>query len=129
MTHPFGKNEFTSTLRLYRDVRRLDITTEIVNREAFVRYRVLFPTTITTERMIRKFRSAPSSASRRRSFPPKIGWTYSNDHHGLAVLNRGLPGNNVTQNVMMLSLARSSRLISYGYIGGYEPGVSSDSGS
>ena len=40
------------------------------------------------------------------------------------MLNRGLPGNNVAQSVMMLSLARSSRLISYGYIGGYEQGVS-----
>ena len=46
----------------------------------------------------------------------------------LAVLNRGLPGNNVADGTMMLSLARSTRIQAYGYGGGYEPGMSSDSG-
>ncbi|MBV8707628.1 MAG: hypothetical protein JO028_10600 [Acidobacteriaceae bacterium] len=39
-----------------------------------------------------------------------------------------MPGNNVTDGKLMLSLLRSARLISYGFIGGYEPGVGSDTG-
>jgi alpha-mannosidase len=128
VSHPFGKNEFTSTLRLYRHVRRLEITTEILNQEAFVRYRVLFPTTISDGKNNQEIPFGAIERIQAQEFPAQNWMDFSNGHHGLAVLNRGLPGNNVTQSVMMLSLARSSRLISYGYIGGYEPGVSSDTG-
>ena len=128
VSHPFGKNEFTSTLRLYRDVRRLEITTEILNQEAFVRYRVLFPTTISDGKNNQEIPFGAIERIQSQEFPAQNWMDFSNDHHGLAVLNRGLPGNNVAQSVMMLSLARSSRLISYGYVGGYEPGVSSDTG-
>jgi alpha-mannosidase len=128
VSHPFGKNEFTSTLRLYRDVRRLEITTEIVNQEPFVRYRVLFPTPISDGKNTQEIPFGAIERIQAQEFPAQNWMDLSNDHHGLAVLNRGLPGNNVAQSVMMLSLARSSRLISYGYIGGYGPGVSSDTG-
>ena len=128
VSHPFGKNEFTSTLRLYRNLRRLEITTEIVNQEPFVRYRVLFPTAISDGRNNQEIPFGVIERIQAQEFPAQNWMDFSNDHHGLAVLNRGLPGNNVAQGVMMLSLARSSRLISYGYIGGYEPGVSSDTG-
>jgi alpha-mannosidase len=39
-----------------------------------------------------------------------------------------LPGNNVAGNTLLLSLMRSARLISYGSIGGFEQGTSSDTG-
>jgi alpha-mannosidase len=39
-----------------------------------------------------------------------------------------MPGNNVDGGTMMLSLMRSARINSYVFHGGYEPGVSSDSG-
>ncbi len=128
VSHPFGKNEFTSTLRLYRDARRLEITTEIVNQEPFVRYRVLFPTAISDGKNTQEIPFGAIERIQAQEFPAQNWMDFSNDLHGLAVLNRGLPGNNVAQSVMMLSLARSSRLISYGYIGGYEQGVSSDTG-
>jgi alpha-mannosidase len=128
VSHPFGKNEFTTTVRLYRDVRRIDITTEIVNQEAFVRYRVLFPTTIADGKNNQEIPFGAIERIQAQEFPAQNWMDFGNDRHGLALLNQGLPGNNVAQNVMMLSLARSSRLISYGYIGGYEPGVSSDTG-
>jgi len=44
------------------------------------------------------------------------------------LLNRGLPGNNVAGGTMMLSLMRSTRIVAYGFGGGYEPGMSSDTG-
>ena len=37
---------FATTVRLYTGLRRIDIRTQILNQDQFVRYRVLFPTTI-----------------------------------------------------------------------------------
>jgi hypothetical protein len=39
-----------------------------------------------------------------------------------------MPGNNVACRTLMLSLMRSARINSYVFHGGYEPGVSSDTG-
>ena len=44
------------------------------------------------------------------------------------MLNIGLPGNVVTDGTMMVSLLRAHTLGAYGFGGGYEPGMSSDSG-
>ena len=52
----------------------------------------------------------------------------SDGRRGLALLNMGLPGNTVTDGTMMLSLLRSHNLGAYGFGGGYEPGMSSESG-
>jgi alpha-mannosidase len=46
----------------------------------------------------------------------------------LALINRGLPGNNTAAGTMMLSLLRSSKILGYAFHGGYEPGVGSDTG-
>ena len=42
--------------------------------------------------------------------------------------NLGLPGNVVTDGTMMVSLLRAHTLGAYGFGGGFEPGMSSDSG-
>jgi alpha-mannosidase len=44
------------------------------------------------------------------------------------VLNTGLPGNLVTDGTMMISLLRAHTLGAYGFGGGYEPGMTSDTG-
>ena len=44
------------------------------------------------------------------------------------MLNVGLPGNVVTGSTMMVSLLRAHTLGAYGFGGGYEPGMSSESG-
>jgi len=64
----------------------------------------------------------------RQEFPAQNWIDYSDGTHGLSLINEGMPGNNVTDGKLMLSLMRSARLISYGFIGGYEPGVGSDTG-
>ena len=46
IAHPFGEGSFETTVRLYPGIRRIDIRTEILNNDKFVRYRVLFPTSI-----------------------------------------------------------------------------------
>ena len=61
-------------------------------------------------------------------FPAQNWADYGDGQRGVALLNRGLPGNLATDGTMMLSLARSTAIVAYGFGGGYAPGMSSDSG-
>jgi alpha-mannosidase len=124
VAHPFGKKgSFATTVRLYNGMRRIDFCTKLVNDEPFVRYRVLFPTSI---REGQSFHEIPFGAIRRPDgieFPAQNWIDYGNGREGVALLNRGLPGNNVTDGTMMLSLMRSTRIVSYGDAsGGYTAG-------
>ncbi len=126
IAHPFGKNHFATRVRLYDGLRRIDIHTELVNQEEFVRYRAVFPTSIAKGTATEEIAFGAIERPERREFPAQNWSDWSDGSRGLALLNRGLPGNNVAGGEMMLSLMRSTRLISYGYIGGLEPGVGSD---
>lgn len=129
VAHPFGdKGQFSTTVRLYAGLRRTDIRTRILNNDEFVRYRVLFPTSVADGK---RFDEIPFGAIQRPEgieFPAQNWVDYGDGDRGLALLNRGLPGNNVADGTMMLSLCRSTRIVAYGFGGGYEPGMSSDSG-
>jgi alpha-mannosidase len=128
VSHPFGDNNFGTTVRLYAGLRRIDVSTRILNNEKSVRYRVLFPTSI---RDGIAHHEIPFGAIQRPAgieLPAQNWVDYGNRERGLAVLNRGLPGNNVADGTMMVSLLRSSRIQAYGYQGGYERGMSSDTG-
>ncbi len=46
VARPFGSGKFATTVRLYQSLRRIEVTTRLVNQEKYVRYQVLFPTTI-----------------------------------------------------------------------------------
>src|SRR5205085_1946504 len=100
-----------------------DISTDLVNQEEFVRYRVVFPTSIPKGTSMEEIPFGAIERPQRQEFPAQNWGDYGDGSKGLALLNRGLPGNNVADGNMMLSLMRSARLISYGFIGGYEPGV------
>jgi alpha-mannosidase len=128
VSHPFGSGQFATAVRLYRGIRRVDIRTQLFNNEKFVRYRALFPTTV---RGGKNTQEIPFGAIERPvgvEFPAQNWLDYGDGARGVALLNRGLPGNNVGENTLMLSLMRSARIQAYAYHGGYEPGVSSDSG-
>ena len=43
---PLATEDFATTVRVYPGMRRIDIHTRLVNNDKFVRYRVLFPTSI-----------------------------------------------------------------------------------
>jgi alpha-mannosidase len=127
VAHPFGSNTFSTKVRIYQGMRRLDFETTILNRDKFVRYRLLVPTTITNGH---NFQEIPFGAIERptaQEFPAQNWIDYSDGAHGVALLNRGLPGNNVADGTLMLSLLRSTRIQSYGIGGGFE-GQGSDSG-
>jgi len=127
IARPFGSGYLHSRIRLYAGLPRIDLHTEILNNEQWVRYRAIFPTTIREGAITHEI---PFGAIERpeQELPAQNWIDYSDGCHGLGLINRGLPGNNVDDGVMMLSLCRASELVAYGFIGGNEPGVSSSSG-
>lgn len=127
--HPFsGQGNFKTVVRLYAGLRRIDISTKILNNDQFVRYRVLFQTTIHQGQIIHEIPFGAIERPDGIEFPSQ-NWIDINDgHKGVALLNRGLPGNNIANGTMLLSLMRSTSIVAYGYSGGYEPGMTSKSG-
>ena len=102
--HPFGTNSFATTVRVYSSLPRIDFATQILNNERFVRYRLLVPTTITNGR---NFQEIPFGAIERpiaQEFPAQNWIDYSDGQRGVALINRGLPGNNVADGTLMVSL-------------------------
>jgi alpha-mannosidase len=126
--HALGKNHFATRVRLYRGLRRIDISTELVNEEELVRYRAVFPANVQNGTLMEEIPFGAIERPQKREFPAQNWMDYSDGAHGLTVLNQGLPGSNLADGKLMISLMRSARLISYGFSGGYEPGVGSDSG-
>ena len=110
---------------MYPGIQRIDIHTEIVNEEPFVRYRVLFPTTIHDGTKTDEIAFGAVVRPLHQEFPAQNWADYSSGDRGLTILNRGLPGNNVTDDTMMVSLLRSTRLQVYGADDtGFDPATS-----
>jgi alpha-mannosidase len=127
ISHPFGAGSFQTNVRLYPGIRRIDIRTEILNNDKFVRYQVLFPTSIKGGE---RFDEIPFGAIERppaQEFPVQNWMDYSDGSKGVALINRGLPGNNVADGTLMLSLLRAVRYADP-LIGSYEPDVTTDLG-
>ena len=129
ISHPFGSGSFATTVRLYPGIRRIDITTQILNNDKYVRYRVMFPTSIKEGE---RFDAIPFGSIQRppdRELPAQDWIDWGNGSRGVALLNRGIPGNDVDQGgTLLLSLMRSASISAYPFVGGYEPGSSSDLG-
>jgi len=127
--HAFGDaGVFRTRVRVHQRLHRIEIHTEIVNTEEFVRYRALFPTTIERGRAVHEI---PFGAIERPcgiEYPAQNWVDWSDGERGLALLNRGIPGNAVAEGTLLLSLLRSTRIVAYGFGGGYEPGMTSDTG-
>lgn len=129
VAHGFGTNgTFATSVRLYAGVPRIDFRTQILNQEKNVRYQVLFPTTIQGGRNIQEIPFGAIERPLAVEYPAQNWSDYGDGQKGVALLNRGLPGNLVSENTLMLSLMRSARIAAYGYGGGYGPGMSSDTG-
>jgi alpha-mannosidase len=128
VVHPFAAGSFATRVRLYAGVRRLDIQTELVNNEKYVRYQALFRTSIRNGRNVQGIPFAAIERPTGIEFPAQHWADYSDGQRGVALLNFGLPGNLVSDGTLMLSLLRSHNLGAYGFGGGYEPGMSSETG-
>ena len=128
VSHPFGKGNFSTRVRLYAGLRRVDIETQILNNDSYVRYRVLFPTTIQNGTRTDEIPFGAIERPQAQEFPAQNWIDYGDGTHGVALLNCAMPGNNVVDHTLVLSLFRSAAITAYGFGGGYEPGVSSDTG-
>jgi alpha-mannosidase len=125
ITHPFGKNNYATRVRMYPGVARIDIHTEILNQEQSVRYRLMFPVAIPEGHNTQEIAFGAIERPFNQEFPAQNWMDYGDAGRGVAILNRGLPGSNIAGNMMLLSLMRSARLLSYG---GLEQSTSSDTG-
>ena len=130
VAHPFGEQgRFATTVRLYR--------------RPPPRSRSARACSTTTSSSATASSSPPPSPTGRRvheipfgaiarpdgiEFPAQNWVDWSDGARGLALLNRGLPGNAVNGGALLLSLLRSTRIVAYGFGGGYGPGMSSDTG-
>jgi alpha-mannosidase len=128
VARPFGSGRLTTTVRVYQGLRRIEITTALVNNEKFVRYQVLFPSTISGGKATHEIPFGAIERPAGIEFPAQNWVDTSDGRHGLALLNVGLPGNLVTDGTMMISLLRAHTLGAYGFGGGYEPGMPSETG-
>ncbi|MFQ6131326.1 MAG: alpha-mannosidase [Armatimonadota bacterium] len=106
---PFGAGHRAQRVRLYRGLRRMDFATTITNRDEWVRYRAAFPTTLGGGRITREI---PFGAIEQPEgeYPAQNWIDLSGDDYGVALLNRGLPGNNATDGVLMVSLLKCTTL-------------------
>ncbi|MEJ7587453.1 MAG: glycoside hydrolase family 38 C-terminal domain-containing protein [Ferruginibacter sp.] len=121
-------NQFETRVRLYAGIRRVDINTKIYNIEKYVRYQVMFPTTISQGINVHEIPFGAIERPLAIEFPAQNWADYSDGKRGLALLNHGLPGNLTSGSTMMLSLLRSAKIENYGYGGGYEKWMTSDTG-
>ncbi|HTL57301.1 MAG TPA: glycoside hydrolase family 38 C-terminal domain-containing protein [Candidatus Limnocylindrales bacterium] len=125
--HALGSNWLATTVRIYQGVPRIDFQTEILNNDKFVRYRLLVPTSIRNGRNVQEIPFGAIERPMAQEYPAQNWIDYSDDHHGMTLINHAMPGNNIADGTMMVSLMRSSRIQSYGIGGGFE-GQGSDSG-
>jgi alpha-mannosidase len=128
VARPFGTGKFGTTVRVYASLRRIEIKTSLVNHEKFVRYQALFPTVFPKGRSTHEIPFGAIDRPGSIEFPAQNWVDHGDGRRGLALLNIGLPGHVVTDGTMMVSLLRAHTLGAYGFGGGYEPGMSSESG-
>jgi len=122
-----SKYEFTTTVRLLAGIKRIEIESDLVNREKNVRYRVAFPTSIRQGAISQEIPFG--SVERPEGEYPAINWAdYSEPGKGLGILNCGLPGNAVVDDKMFLSVMKCTSFVGYGDVGGFDASNSSEGG-
>ncbi|MFI5384598.1 MAG: alpha-mannosidase [Fimbriimonadales bacterium] len=122
VSHAFGAGRFSTRIWLTRGVRRIDIETELVNKDKHVRYQVLFPTAISGGKNVQEIPFGAIERPMGVEFPANNWVDYGNGERGVGLVNAAMPGNLVTDGTMMLSLMRSVNL------GDYNGGDTSDTG-
>jgi alpha-mannosidase len=97
-------------VRVYKGIQRIDFETKILNNDKLVRYRLLFPTSIQSGRRFDEIPFAAIERPAQHEYPAQNWIDWSDGNHGVALLNVGLPGSNVSDGTLMLSLMRSARV-------------------
>lgn len=109
---------FTQLIHLYDGLRRIDFETRLTPSGKQYRVRVCFPTSIRNGKI--RHEIPFGHVERPEGEYPAQNWVdYGDGEKGLCVVNCGLPGNNVVNNVVMISLLRS---VAFEYKGVSEKG-------
>jgi alpha-mannosidase len=127
-THPCDNGKLGATIRLARGSHRVEIATRLTNGARLVRYQALFPTSIADGRNVQSIAFGACQRPVGIEFPAQDWVDWGDADHGVGLLNIGLCGNLVSERTLMLSLLRAHTLANYGFGGGFEPGMTSDSG-
>ena len=110
-----GEMRFWTTIRLhyvqyiclYSRVPRVEVETLIEHHGKHYRLRACFPTNIKNGRI--RHEIPFGWVEREEGEYPALNWVdYSNEVKGLCLLNKGLPGNNVVEGTIFLTLMRST---------------------
>ena len=110
-----GKIRFWTTIRLryvqyiylYSRVPRVEVETLIEHHGKHYRLRVCFPTNIKDGKI--RHEIPFGWIERDEGEYPALNWVdYSNEIKGLCLLNKGLPGNNIVDGTIFLTLMRST---------------------
>jgi alpha-mannosidase len=117
VSSPFNDGKFKITARLYAGLRRVELATELVNQQQFVRYRSIFPLNLTNPSIT--YEIPFGAIDRPEGEYPAQNWVdVHNGARGVALLNRGLPGHSLVGNVLTASLLKCIKVVEYG-AGGY----------
>jgi alpha-mannosidase len=108
--HSLGKNEFATRVRIYQGSKRIDIRTDLVNQEKFVRYRAVFPSTIANGTLMEEIPFGAIQRPQNQEYAAQNWIDYADAHKGITLINHGLPGNNVADGKLMVSLMRSANI-------------------
>ena len=101
------KLRYVQYIRLYSEIPRIEIETIIEHHGKHYRLRACFPTNIGNGTI--RHEIPFGWVKRGEGEYPALNWVdYSNNVKGLCLLNKGLPGNNVVDGIMFLTLMRST---------------------
>jgi alpha-mannosidase len=100
------KSRFEQTVTLYDKVKRIECQTEIGFEGEHRKIRVAFPANVEDGKI---WHEIPYGAIERKEGEyAAINWTdISNSDYGVTLINQGLPGNSIVDNVMLVTLLRS----------------------
>ena len=116
VSHPFAeKGSFHTAIRLYSELPRIEITTSIVNHDRYVRYRMVVPSSIQQGRNTHEIPFGAVERPDGVELPAQTWVDRGDGSRGVALLNRGLPGNNCVDGALLLSLLRTTCIYPKGW--------------
>ncbi len=97
---------YEQLITLYRGIRRIDVKTKFTFSGKHKRVRICLPMNVENGEI---YHEIPFGVIKRGEgeYPAQNWIDYSNEKYGISLINRGLPGNNITKNVAFITLLRS----------------------
>ena len=116
VSHPFtDKGSLQTRIRLYAELSRIEIRTGIKNWDRYVRYRMVVPTSIQQGRNVHEIPFGAIERPDDVELPAQTWVDRGDGSRGVALLNRGLPGNNCVDGALLLSLLRTTCIYPKGW--------------